>query len=66
MASREQAFTSGASQPDELRQRNVAATRTNGTPLPVEIDEKTKQQVSRGTGQGLEQLARIDSHLTAS
>ncbi|GAB7345178.1 hypothetical protein MBLNU457_3561t1 [Dothideomycetes sp. NU457] len=44
MDSRDQAFTTGASQSDELRKRNVASTRTNGTALPVEVDEKTKQQ----------------------
>jgi len=48
MDSRDQAFTSGTSQSDELRKRNVASTKTNGTALPVEVDEKTKQQVSQG------------------
>jgi len=46
MATRgEQGFATGTQTPDEPRRRNVASAQPNGSPLPVEVDEKTKEKV---------------------
>jgi len=41
----EQGFATGTATPDELRRRNVATSQPNGSALPIEVDEKTKQKV---------------------
>jgi len=40
----EKGYTTGADASEDVRRRNVQSTHQNGSAMPVELDDKKKQQ----------------------